>query len=406
MQVRNQHGIEVSISEETWAILVHDRPHEAAKYRRIERSTATSGASDRILLLLHENGIGDVIHAMPAIRAKIESGCRVAVGCTDIQTPLYRRLGCEIIEEKEPTIGVVGKYWGEYGKIYSLRHWCRAHDEETGGDVTVPRFEQFAKYIDATLPETFDWRPYLLPEVESSKPVGNRFKSDIILGLDSTSGQRGYPQHRQLYDELVARHFIVRALGLPGKEADYAEIFTMEGLMQKIDGARTVVAVDAGVLNVALALGKPVVAIMGPTSESIIIDQFSRYRSMDDVSIVRSDHTDDKCLRPCNFSMRRGFNVNNKCNAQADCMKEIGISTIISSLENLWQKNPHSKPLSKTTKAPPVQAPESTSTAKTVKKTPVPRSTRTRSSAGPRTKTTSDVTDNLKLTVLNTESSQ
>ena len=391
MQLINEHGIEVNLTEEVWSRTVHDRPFEARKYRRADVGVQAAGPSDRMLLLLFENGIGDVIHSMPAIRAKMDSGTHVAIGCNPDHAQIYRRLGCEIIEERDPTVGIIKKYYSDFGQIHSLQHWCRAHDEEAGGEVTVNRFDQFANYIKSGLPESFDFRQYLIGHIDTKAAV-----TDLVLGLDSTSPHRTYPHHQQLYDELVARHFTVRAMGLPGAGAEYTENLTLDGLLMAVDSAKTVVAVDSGVLAIAMALGKPVVAIMGPTSDHIIIGQFAKYRTIEnDVVVLRSGLSDNRCVRPCNFSNRRGFKVNGKCQNHADCMREITLPTILTTLEQLWQKYPNSKPLNKREKPTVVAAANSTRRKSSTRK----RST-AKGSPRKRDDSKNKLPTNLELTVL------
>jgi Glycosyltransferase family 9 (heptosyltransferase) len=335
MHLRNPYGIEVDVPETQWALVRHDRPAEASRYRPLQVQNVTSGPANNVLLVVYENGIGDLVHAMPAIRGKIDAGVSVSVGCRDWQWPFYQRLGCLRIEESEPMMGTFRRYESEYGVIYRLKHWCRRHDEDSGGDVVHTRFEQFARLIGADLPLTFDFNPYLFEkERRPERPF------DVVLGLDSSASQRTYPKHAAIYEELVSRHLSVRAMGLPDKAEGYAETLTMAGLIETIAAAKYVIAVDAGVLAIGLALGKPCVAIFGPTSEAIIVQQYARYRDMSDVRVVRAPLADNRCARPCNFSQRRGWSVNGKCMTLGDCMKQVEPENILREFDSLCQKPP------------------------------------------------------------------
>ncbi len=338
MQMINRFGVMVDVSPSEWESVRKHRPHEVKNFiTRPDLGVEGAGPHEKVLYLLHVNGIGDMVHAMPALRSQIESGKEVWVACQAEHAPYFKRLGCNISDEGD-RLDSIQRLHAEFGRIHILKHWCITHDQMTGGDVSIPRFAQFAEYVGATLPAEFDWTPYLLPDTKNIRTC------DVVLGLDSTSGHRGYPHHQKLFDELTAKHLTVRAFGLPGGAAEYAEVLTMDGLIRAVAGAKVVIAVDAGILALALALRKPTIALMGPTSEKIIIDQFNRYYPVE-VQVIRSTLTDNRCSRPCNLQNARGWQVAGKCHSTADCMKEIQVSTVLNALEELWQKKQSLLPL-------------------------------------------------------------
>lgn len=113
------------------------------------------------------------------------------------------------------------------------------------------------------------------------------------------------------------------------------KVNTWQELAQIVNSASLVIATDNGILAIALALGKPAVAIFGGTDEDCIVWQFKKYRSMKNVRVVRSNKK-DVCIRPCNFQEERGFAVNGKCsNKNADCMNEILPEEIFNAALNL-----------------------------------------------------------------------
>jgi hypothetical protein len=111
-----------------------------------------TGPARRIALLLHDNGIGDAIHAMPALSQKVRDGFEVHVYSRAFVRRCYESVGCHWHAMDTPTIGWIDDHAAEYGRIYSLSQWCMIHEAETQGRPTLTRFEQFAALIEGTLP--------------------------------------------------------------------------------------------------------------------------------------------------------------------------------------------------------------------------------------------------------------
>jgi ADP-heptose:LPS heptosyltransferase len=149
----------------------------------------------------------------------------------------------------------------------------------------------------------------------------------IILALHS-SGEtqqgtaflwRSYPREMELY-ALLQGHEVE----IVGSADRNTWTKTFEQLTAKIDNADIIIVTDNGILALALALGKSVVAIFGPTDEESIVRQFGRFQSQSNVRIIRSEKSDAQCQRPCNFQAERGFEVKGKCaKGKADCITEI-----------------------------------------------------------------------------------
>lgn len=264
-----------------------------------------SYSGKRIALLLRDNGLGDDIHSLPAIWQKIQSGYEVhVIGTGGRRTQyLFESVGC-ICWEYE-TIGFVEKHLGHYEAIYALSEWCitfeQTHDE------LIDRMAQFAGYIDSSLPKEFNYASFLTPGV--SKREGK------LLCTRSGSSRRSYRDELNL---LVESSYEFMDKVIPIKDLCY-----------KIFHAEHVIAVDTGVLALALALGTPCLGIFGPTDEHSILGQFSRYRDMRTVAAVRSDR-DDTCQRPCNFLLSRGWE--DRCKTSADCLNELTPRQILNAI--------------------------------------------------------------------------
>lgn len=152
-------------------------------------------------------------------------------------------------------------------------------------------------------------------------------KHDVILALTSSSVRRSYDDQRGLqllYDRAGISSRIVG--GVLGGDS----IPSFEELIQIVNNAKLVVAVDNGILALALALRKPVVAIFGPTDEHCIIWQFKKYQDMSNVRVLRSQLPDKHCKRPCSFQEARGWNKKGKCSKEtySDCLQELSTKDV------------------------------------------------------------------------------
>lgn len=157
--------------------------------------------------------------------------------------------------------------------------------------------------------------------------MNERPKHDIILALTSSSLRRSYSDQlslKLLFDQSGRSTRIVG--GVLGGDP----IPTFQELIQIVDHAQLVVAVDNGILALALALKKTTVAIFGPTDEHCIIWQFKRYQTAANVRVLRSELEDKRCMRPCSFQKARGWDVGGKCQEEtySDCLQELSASQI------------------------------------------------------------------------------
>lgn len=321
MIVLNEHGLEVEVDSET---IEHIKKRGVwPLYKISPRSTAGAASEKKICILLKNNGIGDAIHAMPAIHQKIQDGYQITVVAESFYEEWFTRLGVEFIAAQEHMIGFVEENKHKYGKFYSLRQWCIQHDEQTHGSPYISRFQQFADLIETSLPPTFDWQPILQPQPSATTVT-------VALGLDSTSMQRGYPHQRELRSLLRRNNISFADIGNGRGKVTGG---TLSEIVNHIFNAEKVVAVDSGILAIALALHKPVVALFGPTTPQIIADQFTSYS---DIRLTVLQEMQRGCQMPCNFQQEKGFGVNGKCKKRsvAECMQAITPEKIICALLN------------------------------------------------------------------------
>lgn len=161
----NMHGNEVAVNDFTYRAI--KSRGELHLFNRQVYKHPGKGDPKSILLMLNTNGLGDDIHAMPAIAAKLAQGFNITVVGREFNKLCYESLGCKFIDEKstQGDNGTTKEFTEaaklEYGAVYSMRMWCTEHDWDSKGDISITRFEQFAKYLDVELPESFDWREYL-----------------------------------------------------------------------------------------------------------------------------------------------------------------------------------------------------------------------------------------------------
>ena len=164
-------GNEVNVDARGWEQIV--RRGEADKFRRVPTTTMGRGPEGKIVLLLHGNGIGDCIHSLPAISAKLEQGFDITVLAEESVCPFFERAGCKVIPvhsdatgsvwiDNGSILGFIPEHYDEYGTFYSLKHWCVTHDEDSKGNSSKDRFVQFAEFIGVDLPAMYKWREILI----------------------------------------------------------------------------------------------------------------------------------------------------------------------------------------------------------------------------------------------------
>ena len=153
----NPSGHEVIINNATEQMLRGNGTWD--KFKKREFRIPGVGPEKSICLLLGGNGLGDSIHALPAIWQKIHDGFEVTVYARAFDRPIFEAIGCKFFDESLQE----GADLSYYGAIYKLFMWLTDHEADCGaGPIQLTRFEQFARLIDTTVPESFDFRKYLL----------------------------------------------------------------------------------------------------------------------------------------------------------------------------------------------------------------------------------------------------
>lgn len=159
----NQAGSEVFIDPQTLARI--QKRGDMHLFRKRPTEYDGSGPKNKVAIVYQSpngaNGIGDYIHAMPALCAKVEAGFEVHVWSSEFFRPIIERCGCIYHDYREAQIGWLKRALTEYGTVYMLTYWCIKHDEYSFGNVTMNRFDQMADYLSVKLPESFSWRAKL-----------------------------------------------------------------------------------------------------------------------------------------------------------------------------------------------------------------------------------------------------
>ena len=327
----NPHGIPVDIDftvVEQWQQmgLLQQLPSEWFRIRG-------RGPEKNICLINKMTGIGDTVHSMPALSEKCKTH-----DVTFLVNPSFAVLpqscGARIIDIAEFDGGKlqdnkwISSHADDFGSFIYLHSWCFVHDEQTKGVPEKPRFQQYADLIDAQLPEEFNFREHLgVPEQSEQGDY-------ILFAPQSTSGHRTLHKWRAFVPKFeTLMRTVTIGIDVPG-----AQVYqTLDKLIHAIDNAAIVVAVDNGVLALALALGKPTVALMGPTSREIIVDQFAIYNPAMKYSVVHAPLAGGwhNCTFPCNFHPTRGFHRGNKCMDHSDCMAMIEVEDVCDAVRSL-----------------------------------------------------------------------
>lgn len=276
----NQYGNEVQVNETAYQQIV-DRGEEHLFHRQIIKHTG-DGEQRNILLDLRMNGIGDDIHAMPAIAAKIAQGFKISVIGRAFTRLCFISLGCSFIPEgeNEPMMeSIVNEEDDAFGIIYSLKMWTHEHEWDTKGICTMSPMEQFAKLIEVELPKEFDWKQLL---VEYKQRPDDKF---ITLALTSSSKSRTYQGLGRVI-EIIQKNPVMDSVSIGTGKCEYSfESFKI--LAQFIYDSKLVVAVESGILVLALALGKSCIALLGKDAmNKQFIQGFLRYRKLNNVSML------------------------------------------------------------------------------------------------------------------------
>ncbi len=277
----------------------------------------TGGDPNKVLLALLRTGLGTSVHALPAISQMISDGFEVTVNCKEFQRPIYDAIGCKTTCVREP----FGLSWNQqhgndYGRIVSLATWDQWQQWESGENTTAT-MDAFAEILGVELPEEFSWTEKL--------NVQNFIQKDYILfAPNSLEKFRSLPKEVADEVELRLKEFgnVVRIEG--------HECAGWNEFRDLITGATEVVAVEGGVLNVAGALGKKLLALIGMTEIVSTIEQYRRYIPDLDYRFVQG-YQPHGCSMPCMRQKSRGF-FNDRClgkYTEPECLLRLDIAKVV-----------------------------------------------------------------------------
>ncbi|HOQ59094.1 MAG TPA: glycosyltransferase family 9 protein [Vicinamibacterales bacterium] len=224
--------------------------------------------------------------------------------------------------------------------------WCPAdrHERVTGGAVTRSRIEAFcdAAGVDCPPAATFDGAPALaVPPQElawaertwstwSAGPSGAlpaaREARRVLIQAHSARVTKNWPvaQASELGRLLRARGFTVLAVRTTG--ADLPGVPTVTGTSHAQAAALTaqcdvVVAPDSGLFHLAATMGRPCVAIFGPTDPRQYLRHYPLARFLWRPSVGRRVG----CRCPCLYFAQNGFPpASGACREEGECMAAVG----------------------------------------------------------------------------------
>ncbi|HZV13002.1 MAG TPA: glycosyltransferase family 9 protein [Candidatus Kapabacteria bacterium] len=277
--------------------------------------THGSGPPESVAIACRGTGIGDTVHEMPALWQKKQEGCDITY-----IAPRNRRLLIESLGIRFMPLDTAGAGWeernkGHYGKIYSTFAWCLIPHIAPYTPAKI-RFAQFADCIETTLPERFSW-DCLRSAQEKITP------SEILFAPFSYNNLRMLNRWHSIARELQT----IAPVTVIGTDKRFVEKFGIvrarntRELIGYVERAKLVLAVDNGVLALALALRKPTIGIFGPTDPALVFHQFGKYHEIHGVAVqpTKGSYRMD-CRLPCNFQSNHGWNINARCSIFADCM--------------------------------------------------------------------------------------
>lgn len=278
------------------------------------------------------SGLGDHIASLPVIYDLVERGYKLTIFTNPFYHSLYEKLGIDLHDESELYRGWEEENVQNYGCIYDLFQWSLDNEVATGGYPDVDRTTLFASFFDNVLPNierpaAFDYRKAL--EVEVS-PQG--YIVYAPHAIEEQGMYRTFPYDLNLHMLLLRKHEV---RWLSNRLNNYTERFeTLRELVEVVAGAMGVLAVDNGIMHLAMALGVPCFALFGYTNEHTITEPYQHYTPNGMRTVMRTVPRDSECERPCNGHFAKGFHSDGKkCMESADCMAEFDPHQIASAFD-------------------------------------------------------------------------
>lgn len=332
------------------------------------RNYKTIGTGKGIAIKLSRHGLGDDLCAMPAL-----STTDVTI-FTDLDTP-FKRSAREVTFQNAEVYDIKNvfmNHWRKDGKIidltkefaviYDMNEWSVWETNEYGFNLRTP-IQLFAHLIGAELPKSFDWHKYLNPEQTKSyvlfAPDSSglfrrmahqyitylwlklRYKDVLMFGVKESFfkktdrfrfheyvnwgfGHKFFRWYNKAVCKLQVKFYDALYYHLDSQKQ---HVKTFPELVSLIASAKAVVAGDNGIMNIAAALGAPLVPVFGMTDE-MIVRQFDT-----DNHLVVTQRKQAGCDKPCN---RKGRFYKDKCLGifkTALCMKKVKPSHVMGALK-------------------------------------------------------------------------
>lgn len=204
-----------------------------------------------------------------------------------------------------------------YERIFKMGGGCIWEDSEYM-EKSRPRFEVYADMLGVPVPESFDYVAALNPE-KSDRAVYT------ILASESADNWRTLPMNeaKELYTELSKGREVVW-LGVGTVAHSWRELIDL------VYNAEKVIAVDAGIAHLALALKKPTAVLGGITDARTI---YSMYGG----EAYFFQGTWSECLSPCWRQPSRGFRERRCCGTytKPKCMQSIDIQQVLTTISGV-----------------------------------------------------------------------
>lgn len=292
--------------------------NEECEQAKESRCFEGTGDEKSICLLFREHGIGDDIHAMPAVQWLVDNGFAVTVYARPFARKCWESVGATFFDIRETFFGWVPMNAHKYGKIYSLSQWS-VWDENIYGYSQIERFQYFAELIEAELPTSFSWIEKLQPKKRDSEPY-------VLYAPESTGKWRTMRtwKHWLLYYQLRFKYKNLVWVGYNnGHRCD-----SFQEMIDLVFNAELVIGMDSAILTLAIAFGVKFVGLFGFTGYDKGFEQFKRYIPING-KFIQGDNG-KHCISPCYGSEEKGFR-NNKCCGHYDypkCLETITLQQI------------------------------------------------------------------------------
>src|SRR4051812_21057736 len=84
-------------------------------FKPSERKYVGKGPEKNICILFNGNGIGDAIHAMPAVWQKVQEGYDITVYMHPWASTCFTSLGCDVWKAEHSTLGFIPEHINTFG---------------------------------------------------------------------------------------------------------------------------------------------------------------------------------------------------------------------------------------------------------------------------------------------------